>query len=214
MSDYDLATNVRAYERWAPFYDKVYTGLLAEARSASVRAAVACGPEILEVGLGTGLSLPEFPPGARVSGVDLSPHMLAKAQEKIDQHGLTCVRGLAVMDACNLGFGAGRFDAVSAQFVITLVPDPEQALDEFARVLKPDGEIIVANHIGADSGAMAVFERLAEPFAKKLGWRPNFPLQRIRDWAASRGFTVVSAEKVWPFGYFMVIRLRRATLAA
>jgi len=210
LSDYDLATNVRAYERWAPFYDKVYTRLLSQARSASVRAAVACGPEILEVGLGTGLSLPEFPADVRVSGVDLSSHMLAKAQEKIERQGLTCVRGLAVMDACNLGFAPGRFDAVSAQFVITLVPDPEQALDEFARVLKPDGEIIIANHIGAESGPMAVFESLAEPLAKKLGWRPNFPLQRIRDWAGSRGFEVLSAEKVRPLGYFMVIRLKRA----
>lgn len=208
-SDYDLKTNVKAYERWAPFYDKVYTNLLSVPRRLSVEAAVACGPEILEVGLGTGLSLPDYPAGVTVSGVDLSPHMLAKAQEKIDLHRLTCVRGLAVMDACNLGFGDAVFDAVSAQFVITLVPDPEKAMDEFARVLKPGGEIIVANHIGAESGPMAWFETLAEPFAKRLGWRPNFPLQRIRDWASTRGFEVISAQKVGPIGYFMVIRLKR-----
>jgi phosphatidylethanolamine/phosphatidyl-N-methylethanolamine N-methyltransferase len=188
----------------------VYTRLLADARAAAVTAAVACGSDILEVGVGTGLSLPEYPGVAAVTGIDLSPHMLAKAQEKVAAQRLTAVRGLSVMDACNLGFADQRFDAVVAQFVLTLVPDPEKALDEFARVMRPGGEIIIANHIGAESGAMAVFEKAVAPLAKKLGWRPEFPLQRIRDWAEAHGFQVVSAEKVWPLGYFMVIRLRRA----
>lgn len=208
-NDYDLATNVKAYERWAPWYDKVYTNLLSGPRRASIEAAVACGPEILEVGLGTGLSLPEYPANVFVTGIDLSPHMLEKAQEKIDEHGLKCVRGLSVMDACNLGFADASFDAVSAQFVLTLVPDPEQALDEFARVCKPSGEIIIANHIGAEGGPMALVETLAEPVVKRLGWRPNFQLQRVRDWADNRGFSVESVQKYGPIGYFTVIRLKR-----
>lgn len=208
--DYDLDTNIRAYKRWASFYDTVYTNLLAYARRDAVAAAVACGPEILEVGVGTGLSLPEYPPQCRVSGCDLSEHMLAKAFEKIEAHDLKTVRGLSVMDACNLGFADRQFDAVVAQFLLTLVPSPEQALDEFARVLKPGGEIIIANHIGAESGPMAVFEKTVAPIAKKLGWRAEFPLQRIRDWASDRGFTMISARKVKPLGYFMVIRLKQA----
>ena len=82
-------------------------------------------------------------------------------------------------------------------------------LDEFARVLRPKGEIIIANHIGAESGPMAVFEKWAAPIARSLGWRADFPLQRIRDWAGRSGFALISAEKVWPMGYFMVIRLKR-----
>lgn len=207
--DYDLQTNIKAYEHWARFYDKVYTGLLRAARSEAVKAAVACGPEVLEVGVGTGLSLPEYPAHVMVSGCDLSRPMLEKAREKIAAHGLSNVRGLSVQDACHLGFASGRFDAVVAQFLLTLVPDPEQALDEFARCLRPDGEIIIANHIGAESGPMATFEKIAAPIAKRLGWRADFPLQRIRDWAESRGFELISAQKVWPVGYFMVIRLKR-----
>lgn len=207
--DYDLETNTRAYARWAPFYDKVYTGLLATARAEAVQAAVACGTEILEVGVGTGLSLPEYPPHVFVSGCDLSQHMLAKARDKVLAHGLSNVRGLLVMDACNLGFADRQFDAVVAQFLLTLVPSPEQALDEFARVLKPGGEIIIANHIGAESGPMAAFEKAVAPIARKLGWRAEFPLQRIRDWADQRGFEMVAARKVKPLGYFMVIRLRQ-----
>ena len=208
--DYDLETNIRAYKRWAAFYDTVYTKLLAVARREAVTAAVTCGSEILEVGVGTGLSLPEYPADARISGCDLSAPMLAKAFEKIAAHGLTNVRGLSVMDACHLGFADGKFDAVVAQFLLTLVPDPEQALGEFARVLKPGGEIIIANHIGAESGPMAHFEKAVAPIARKLGWRAELPLQRIRDWAANNGFEMISAQKVKPLGYFMVIRLRRA----
>jgi len=208
-ADYDLQTNLRAYQRWASFYDLVYTRLLGVARAEAVKAAVAAGNDILEVGVGTGLSLPDYPPHVLVSGCDLSLPMLGKAVEKITAHGLTNVCGLSVMDACNLGFAPRRFDAVVAQFLLTLVPNPEQALDEFARVLKPGGEIVIANHIGAESGAMAAFEKMAAPIAKKLGWRADFPLQRIRDWASSRGFDMVAADKVWPLGYFMVIRLRQ-----
>ena len=208
--DYDLTTNVKAYQLWAPHYDKIYTKLLKGARRQAVAAASACGTEVLEVGVGTGLSLREYPAHVFVTGCDLSEPMLHKADEKVRKHHLRNVRGLSVMDACHLGFADQSFDAVAAQFLLTLVPKPEQALDEFARVLKPDGEIIIANHIGAESGPMAKFEKMAAPLAKKLGWRADFPLQRIRAWAATNGFRVVSADKVWPLGYFMVIRLKRA----
>jgi len=148
-----------------------------------------------------------------VSGCDLSRPMLEKALEKIAAHRLENVRGLAVMDACHLGFDDAAFDAVVAQFLLTLVPNPEQALDEFARVLRPGGEIIIANHIGAESGPMAMFEALAAPVARKLGWRADFPLQRIRNWARTRGFVLIEARKVWPLGYFMVIRMKRTVPA-
>ncbi len=208
-SDLDLKTNTRAYAVWAPIYDTIYAGLLADARSRAVTAAVSCGRDILEVGVGTGLSLPEYPAETAVTGIDLSPEMLAKAQQKVDAQGLQSVIGLTVMDACHLAFQDASFDAVVAQFVLTLVPDPEQALQEWARVLRPGGEIIIANHIGAEKGPMAVFEKAVAPLAKKLGWRPEFPLQRIRSWAGMHDFEIIEAEKTRPFGYFMVIRLKR-----
>ncbi len=76
------------------------------------------------------------------------------------------------------------FDVVVAQFVITAVPNPEATLDEFARVTKPGGEIILVNHIGAESGPRKVFELCFAPIARKLGWRPEFPFKRLSDWAA------------------------------
>ena len=72
------------------------------------------------------------------------------------------------------------FDVVVAQYVITAVPDPEATLDEFARVLKPGGEIVLVNHIGAESGLRAAFELCFAPIARRLGWRPEFPWARLQ----------------------------------
>src|ERR1041384_5617160 len=98
--------------------------------------------------------------------------MLQKAHERVAAEMLTHVEGLAVMDAARLALPDGAFDVVVAQYVITAVPDPEGTLDEFARVLRPGGEIVLVNHIGADSGPRAVFKQCFAPVARKLGWRP------------------------------------------
>ncbi|CUA89552.1 class I SAM-dependent methyltransferase [Chelatococcus daeguensis] len=206
----DTASMRKAYARWAPVYDVVYDKLTAPARERAVAAALACGTHILEVGVGTGLSLEAYPTSARVTGVDLSEHMLRRAQQKVDRLGLRQVEALAVMDACRLGFPDGTFDAVVSQFVITLVPDPEAALDEFARVLRPGGEIVLANHFGAAGGALASLEEAVAPLASKVGWSSAFKAERIARWARSRGVAeVVSLESVFPGGFFKVMQLRK-----
>ena len=202
-----LSTMTRAYARWAPIYDAVYARMLRTGRQEAAKAALQSGNSILEVGVGTGLSLPDYPAHARVIGIDLSKPMLDRAAEKIERHHLTRVSGLCVMDACRLGFGDARFDAVVGQYVITLVPDAEAALDEFARVLKPGGEIVLVNHIGAETGAMAVWERAVAPIARRIGLSSEFKLQRLRMWASARGFAL-TARKVGFAGFFMLIRLK------
>src|SRR3954451_12046355 len=148
----DLEGQRRAYARWAPVYDRVYHKFLADAHRRTAAAAAAAGPDILEVGVGTGLVLPNYPAHCRVAGVDLSEDMLRKAVDKVRGTPLRHVRLIAAMDACRLGFRAAAFDAVALPFVITLVPDPEQALTECARVLKPGGEIVIASKLGKDAG--------------------------------------------------------------
>jgi phosphatidylethanolamine/phosphatidyl-N-methylethanolamine N-methyltransferase len=206
--DIDLSTITRAYAKWAPFYDMVYSRLLRPGRDEAIQAALASGSEILEVGVGTGLSLGDYPAGYRVTGIDLSKPMLDKAAEKIASQKLTTVTGLAVMDACRLGFRDGSFDAVVGQYMITLVPDAEAALDEFARVLKPGGEIVLVNHIGAEKGVVAMLESAAAPLAKRVGWRSEFQLGRIRAWAEAAGFAMISAKRVGFAGFFTVVRLK------
>jgi phosphatidylethanolamine/phosphatidyl-N-methylethanolamine N-methyltransferase len=200
----------KAYDIWAPIYDIVYDGLTAPARRAAVSAALTNGRRILEVGVGTGLSLGDYPRETEVYGVDLSYAMLTRARDKMERRRLRHVKLLAAMDACRLGFADESFDAVVAQFVLTLVPEPEAALDEMARVLRPGGEIILANHLGAEDGLQAVIEEKCSAIARRIGWSTEFKLSRIESWAEASGMIEeVTAKDTFPGGFFKVVRLRK-----
>jgi len=203
---YDLDGQKKAYRIWARFYDKIYVGLLARAQREAVDAAVACGRDILEIGVGTGLTLPYFPADRRVVGVDLSEDMLRVAGQKVAERKLTAVTGLSVMDACRLGLPDEAFNAVTAQFVITLVPDPEQALDEMDRVLRPGGEIVISSRLVDSGGASAAFWSALAPLAKAVGWSTDFKVSRLTDWAERTGR--YRTEHVGS-GYFKVVRLKK-----
>ncbi|MFZ2065524.1 MAG: class I SAM-dependent methyltransferase [Xanthobacteraceae bacterium] len=206
----DNAAIEKAYARWAPFYDLVFGAIFERGRKAAIAAAERIGGCILEVGVGTGLSLPEYRWTNRVTGVDLSVPMLRKAQARAREHRLTNVDGLAVMDAQHLGFQDGAFDVVVALYVITVVPDPEATLDEFVRVLRPGGEIILLNHLGAEEGARATLERALAPLAQRLGWQPDFPYERLVAWAARRdGVRLIDRRPMPPLGHFSLIRFGR-----
>ncbi|MBB3807951.1 class I SAM-dependent methyltransferase [Pseudochelatococcus contaminans] len=206
----DTSLMRKAYARWAPIYDLVYDGLTASARKDAVEAALACGNNILEAGVGTGLSLGDYPKSAHVIGFDISEHMLRRAAGKVEKQKLDHVRLLTVMDACRLGFPDSTFDAVVAQFLITLVPHPELALDEFMRVLRPGGEIILANHFGVSDGPIARAEEAVAPAVRKLGWSSAFKTRRIEEWAEKHAATaLVEVRPAFPMGFFKIVRLRK-----
>lgn len=207
---YDLEGQKRVYAKWAPIYDSVYVKLLADAQKKAAAAAAKCGPDILEVGVGTGLVLPYYPAGSRVTGIDLSVDMLRKAVEKKVTRRLDHVKGLASMDACALGFPDQSFDAITVPFVITLVPDPEGALDEMRRVLRPGGEIVIASKLGADEGATAHIEAALAPLMKKVGWSSAFKASRLSDWAARHAdMEMLGISPVFPAGFFKLARIRK-----
>ena len=108
--------------------------------------------------------------------------MLRKAQERVRECGLRQVAGLCVMDAARLGAADASFDAVVAPYVITVVPDPETTLDELVRVVRDGGEVVLVNHIGAETGPRAAFEKWLARQTRHLGWRPEFPWATIGDW--------------------------------
>jgi phosphatidylethanolamine/phosphatidyl-N-methylethanolamine N-methyltransferase len=216
MGDIDQQSVERAYARWAPVYDLVFGAVFDPGRRAAIAAAErACGPQggrILEVGVGTGISLPDYARVNRLVGCDISKPMLRKAVERVQAHKLNNVELLAVMDAARLPLPDASFDVVVAQFVITAVPHPEETLDEFARVIKPGGEIILVNHIGAEGGPRRAFEQCFAPVARRLGWRPEFPFKRLTDWAARHGgVTMLERRPIRPLGHFALIRFSRAT---
>jgi phosphatidylethanolamine/phosphatidyl-N-methylethanolamine N-methyltransferase len=206
----DNSTVVKAYARWAPVYDLVFGKVFERGRRASIAAAERIGGRILDVGIGTGISLTDYAHSNSVVGVDYSEAMLRKAQERVREHKLDHVAALAVMDAQRLGFADAHFDVVVAQYVITAVPDPEQSLDEFARVVRPGGEIILVNHLGAESGFRRLFEQGFAPIARRLGWRPEFAWERLAGWAARHGgVRLIERRPMPPLGHFSLIRFER-----
>ena len=210
-TDLSRTTIEKAYARWAPVYDLVFGKVFDRGRRASIEAAERIGGRILEVGVGTGISLPDYSRGNRLVGIDISAPMLRKAQERVREQNLTNVDVLAVMDAAHLALPDAVFDVVVAQYVITAVPDPEGTLNEFARVLRPGGEIVLVNHIGAEQGPRAVFERCFAPIARRLGWRPEFRFGRLSRWADNHGgVTIVESRPVTPLGHFSLIRFAKA----
>jgi phosphatidylethanolamine/phosphatidyl-N-methylethanolamine N-methyltransferase len=210
-SDIDREGVEKAYGRWAPVYDLVFGKVFDAGRQSTIAEADRIGGRILDVGVGTGLSLSDYSRNSRICGVDISEPMLRKAQQRVRAFKLSNVETLAVMDAKNLAFADSSFDAVVAQYVITAVPDPEGTLDDFIRVLKPGGELILVNHIGAEAGPRRVMELAFAPLARRLGWRPEFPWERLVKWAARHGGVALAERRPMPpMGHFSLIRYRKS----
>lgn len=206
-ADLDKQTVTKAYARWAPVYDLVFGAVFERGRHAAISAAERIGGRILEVGVGTGISLPSYSKDCKISGIDISAPMLRKAEERVTELGLTNVEGLWVMDAEHLSFPDNSFDVIVAQYVITTVPNPEATLDEFVRVLKPGGEIILVSRVGAEAGLRHSVEHWFQPAARKLGWRTEFSFERYSRWVAQTpGMHLVERRAMPPFGHFCLIR--------
>ena len=215
VGELDQDTIAKAYARWAPIYDLVFGAVFDRGRKAAIAAAEEIGGRILDVGVGTGIALGDYSRKNRIVGVDDAEPMLRKALHWVAEQNLSHVEALAVMDAQRLGFRDAFFDAVVAQFVITAVPDPEATLDEFARVTKPGGEIILVNHLSAEAGLRKAFDRWFSPVARRLGWRTQFQWERLALWAARHGgVRIVERRTVPPLGHFSLIRFERVAATA
>lgn len=198
---------IQAYGRWAPVYDLVFGPVFRAGRRAAIDAAESVGGRILEVGVGTGLSLPSYARINSVFGVDISAPMLERARNRVAKLRLDCVEGLAVMDAEELTFPDASFDVVVAQYLITAVPHPERALDELARVVRPGGEIIITSRIGAEAGLRGTLEKSLMPVTRRLGFRTEFAWDRYVRWAVgSPTVQLIERRPLPPFGHFSLIR--------
>jgi phosphatidylethanolamine/phosphatidyl-N-methylethanolamine N-methyltransferase len=209
--DEDAVKN--AYRRWAPVYDNTFGRIAAEGRKHSVEIINQGKGRVLEVGVGTGLSLPGYGRHLEIIGIDLSPEMLEKARERVTSEGLSHVAGLYEMDASQLAFPDASFDTVVAMYVMTVVPEPEKVMRELARVCRPGGDVIIVNHFSAEQGKpgwegmRGWVERRMAPFADKLGWRPVFDMDRV---LVCEDLTLMEKRGLRPWGLFTMMRFRKA----
>jgi phosphatidylethanolamine/phosphatidyl-N-methylethanolamine N-methyltransferase len=174
-----------AYRRYAAVYDAVFGPVLQPGRKA-VLQALRCRPgeRVLEVGVGTGLSLPLYPRDVSITGIDVSHEMLAKARRRVARQRLANVEALLEMDAERMSFADASFDKVVAMYVVSVVERPDRLLAELHRVCRPHGEIFLVNHVRSDNRFIAAVEKGLARFSDKLGFRPDFEL---RDMVADAG---------------------------
>ncbi|WP_431558218.1 class I SAM-dependent methyltransferase [Methyloceanibacter sp.] len=192
-----------AYRRWAPVYDYTF-GRVAEAgRKHAVKIINSRKGRVLEVGVGTGLSLSCYEGHLAITGIDLSPEMLEKAREKVTHGKLANIEGLHEMDASALAFPDESFDTVVAMYVMTVVPDPDKVMRELERVCAPGGEVILVNHFSQEEGVRGLLERKLAPFADLIGWHAVFEMDRV---LVCEDLRLAERRALRPFGLFTMLR--------
>ena len=202
----DLDSVKVAYRRYARIYDLLFGPALEQGRHAAVEMInTLSGRRILEVGVGTGLSLPTYRNDARVVGIDLCSEMLEKARRRVRRLGLKQVDGLLEMDGEDMTFSEHSFDAVAAMYVVGVTPHPTRLMSEMRRVCAPGGDIIVLNHFASHHPLMRLLEGVLAPLSATLGFRSNLELATL---AEATGLDLVQVRDTNPFGYSKLICFR------
>jgi phosphatidylethanolamine/phosphatidyl-N-methylethanolamine N-methyltransferase len=198
---------LKSYARYAPVYDQTF-GWLLSFRGRSMAAGVTNKRpgKVLEVGVGTGISLSYYRREHEIHGIDISPDMLARAQKRVNKRKLTHVSNLSIMDAREMDYDDGSFDAVVAAYVMSVVPEPQRVIQEIERVCKPGGDVVIVNHFAAEKGFRRNFEAMLAPLSNKLGWRPDMPVEEILGNTALRE---VRRYTLPPLGMFTLLHLKK-----
>lgn len=196
----------KIYWEFSHLYEPIFTRMLGPRIRGTIQSlGIPPGSRILEVGIGTGLSLPAYPDDVEVTGIDIAPEMLIHAQRKIDENGWDHIR-LMEMDALDLDFPDQHFDYVMAFHIVSVVPDYQRLIREISRVTKPAGSVVIINHFRSEQKWLAPLVDMLDPVTRRLGWRTTLrfsdverssPLQVEQRFKTSRRslFTVVVATQ-------------------
>ena len=200
----DIVSIKNAYRRYAPSYNLYFGALLHPGRK-SVIEKMCCSPgdKVLEVGVGTGLSLPLYDPSVKVFGIDISPEMLNRARLLRERKKLDNVLSLEEMDAERMSFEDDSFDKVAAMYVASVVQSPVRLMDEMRRVCKPGGELFIVNHFQHTKSIVGLFECLIAPLSEILGFHPDFPLDKF---ISETGLEVIEMHPVNFLGYWTLLK--------
>ena len=193
----------KVYDRSSPFYDLLFGRVSHGGRQkAPELLQLRAGDRLLEVGVGTGLSIPEFPEHVEITGVDVSQGMLDKAEKRMQDLGRTNVQ-LVKMDASQLEFEDDTFDAVLAAYVISTVPDPIKVVEEMKRVCKADGTILFLNHFRSRNKVVGMTEKLLSPLFWRVGFQTNLDLRELQE---QTGLTAETRSKLDFMGLWTAVR--------
>jgi phosphatidylethanolamine/phosphatidyl-N-methylethanolamine N-methyltransferase len=196
----------RSYRRWAPVYDLTFGRITQGGRILAANHVNTQGGSVLEVGIGTGLALDYYGPHVRVTGIDLSAEMLREAALKAKRKNLGNLVGLHEMDARAIAFPDASFDHVAAMHVMSVVPEPGRVLGELARLCRPGGSVMIANHFAGSAEGWSLAERLAAPLANLLGWHSDFAIDRVMGHPKLK---LEEQKQVRPSGLMTYLRFRR-----
>ncbi len=196
----------QVYEVLARVYDDCFDWALGPGRRLAVsRLPVQAGQRVLEVGVGTGLSLPYYPEECHITGIDISEAMLHQARERAELLNRTDI-ALRLMDARQLSYADATFDHVLAPYVISVVPEPEKVMREIRRVCAPGGTVVVVNHFHQTHPALGLAGRALTPITQWIGFRLDVSLDVVLKTA---GLRLIHAEPVNLFGLWKLLVMRR-----
>jgi phosphatidylethanolamine/phosphatidyl-N-methylethanolamine N-methyltransferase len=196
----------KVYSVLSRVYDGAFDWALGPGRRKAVeRLPVRSGDRVLEVGVGTGLSLPHYPDDCRLTGIDITEAMLDQARQRVTALGRDRV-DLRVMDAQQLAFPDNSFDHVVAPYVISVVPEPRRVMQEIRRVCRPGGTVVVVNHFIGTNRARSLAERVCTPASQWLGFRLDLPIEVV---TRAEGLRPTSVEAVNLFGLWTLVAMRR-----
>jgi phosphatidylethanolamine/phosphatidyl-N-methylethanolamine N-methyltransferase len=201
------ATRVeRVYSAYSRVYDRIFGKVFQDSREVLASSLeLRPGSQVLEVGVGTGLVLPLYPSHCRVTGIDLSEGMLAKARERVEALELSHVVALERMDASQMTFADDTFDVVVAAYVVTAVPDHRGLMREIIRVARPGARVLLVNHFVNGSGLLAALERAVSPVCKHIGFRTDLSVEQVLE---GLPLEVTRHEKVKPLKLWHLVECR------
>ncbi len=193
-----------AYSRYANVYDIIFGVIFEPGRRAAVNAVnTRPGQRILEVGVGTGLSLPKYRADARIVGIDVSPDMLMKARRRVARQGLSQVEALHEMNAEDMHFADDSFDGVVVMYAVSVIPDLTRLFAEICRVCVAGGDIVVVNHFASSGVLPGLVEMAIAPLSASIGFRPDL---EEAEFARNADIEILESRKINAFGYWKLIR--------
>ncbi len=192
----------QVYSVYSGFYDLIWHKLFHESREEAVSLLNLKGGErVLDVGVGTGLSLSFYPKNCKVVGIDLCDAMLQKGRKRRARHGYSHIE-LHEMDAMKMDFPDNSFDAIFAAYTISVVPDSSRVIDEMIRVCKKGGKLVFLNHFKNGNRFISTCEKIITPLTKKMGFRADLDLATL---FSGKPVSIEKKMSVKPLNYWDLV---------